>query len=175
MQPKHLVWQLRFPWAQSSLGESTPSINRPLNSSWQKDMLYCAAVLVPLLHSHDLASLGMWLVMGTLRDLAANRMFLKRERSEPLGRAKPKLMREMAFSHSVFPSGPLPVDSLSALCRFSLERCPLVVLRFCTYTPQHECDAWPLTASCRSLPLPYTHTHTLHHIFPGVGCRSLAP
>ncbi len=101
----------------------------------------CTILQLPALRAHDLASLGMWLVMGTLRDLAANRTFLKRERSEPLGRAKPKLMSEMAFSHSVSPSGPFPVDSLSALCLFSLDRCPLVVLRFCVHTPQHESAA----------------------------------
>ena len=76
--------------------------------------------------------------MGTLRDLAAKSTFLKRERSEPLGRGNPKLMSEMAFSHSVSPSGPVPPDSRSALCRFSLLRCPFVVLRFWRQTHSRQ-------------------------------------
>ena len=46
---------------------------------------------------------------ATLRALAANRAPLKRDRSVPFGRAKPKLMSEMVFSHSVSPSGPATV------------------------------------------------------------------
>ncbi len=47
--------------------------------------------------------------IATLRALAAKSAPLKRDRSEPLGRAKPKLMSEIVFSHSVSPSGPATV------------------------------------------------------------------
>lgn len=48
-------------------------------------------------------------VTGTFLALAANRALLKRDRSLPLGRPKPKLMSEMVFSHTVSPSGPATV------------------------------------------------------------------
>jgi hypothetical protein len=68
-----------------------------------------------------------------LRALAANSTALKRLRSVPLGRGKPKLMSESVFSHSVSPSGPAAVACRSP-ARFSLLRAPLAALRFCART-----------------------------------------
>lgn len=69
--------------------------------------------------------------MGTFFVLAANSTALKRLRSVPLGRGKPKLMRLSVFSHSVSPSGPAPLVTCFSPERFSLLRAPLAALRFC--------------------------------------------
>ena len=91
-------------------------------------------------------------VVGTFFDLAEKRTLLKRARSVPLGRPKPKLMSEMAFSHSVSPSGPATAAPASAV-RFSLLRCPFVVLRFCNMMVTNVLSVWQRREWCSCGPV----------------------
>ena len=77
---------------------------------WQGGPPYTCSICTPGVQGQALAGAGAGLVdTGTLRALAAKRALLKRDRSVPLGRAKPKLISEMVFSHVVSPSGPATV------------------------------------------------------------------